>query len=115
MSTSDEANPKTRRTFSAIGVPPAALARGLLLPREELHLHRLEPERLADGGERAAMEWAGAELLQRGEVLGGGVALVAGEAVARVLGVVGRHHRVPGGLRDDAGRGDGEAERVAVD
>src|SRR6266568_3901837 len=94
---------------------PARLGFEVFWRREELRLHGLEAERLADGRKRAAVKWAGAELLQGGEVLGGRVALVAGEAIAGVLGVMGGHHRVPGGLRDDARRGDGEAERVAVD
>ena len=68
-----------------------------------------------DGSEAAAVERAGAVLLEGLAVLGRGVALVAGEAVLRELLVELAAERVAVDLGDDGGGGDGEAERVAVE
>jgi hypothetical protein len=54
-----------------------------------------------DWGEGVAMDGAGAEFLDGGEVGCGAVAFVLGEAVAGVLGIVLEHEPVPGDFGDD--------------
>ena len=49
------------------------------------------------------------------EVVGGGVAFVAGEAVLRVDGVPLNHARVAMSFGKNRSRGDGDAARVAFD
>lgn len=68
-----------------------------------------------DGGEGAAMGRAGAELREGLEVGGGAVALVGGKAVAGMAGVQFEHPAVARDLGEDAGGGDGQARRVALD
>src|SRR6185295_5029496 len=58
------------------------------------HLHRLEA---------AAVDRAGPAAAKRREVLGGRVPLVAGEAIAGILGVQARHLRVARDLGEDRG------------
>src|SRR5437763_8341906 len=66
-------------------------------------------------GERAAMDGTGAVAVEGGEVVGGAVALVAGEAVLGELLVGLEHQPVARDLRDDRRRGDRRAARVSVD
>src|SRR5690349_11172348 len=68
-----------------------------------------------DGRETASVQHAGAEPLQCGEMLRRGVALVAGEAVARVVAVHHAHQPVAGDLGEDRGRADSRFGRVAAD
>jgi len=67
------------------------------------------------GGEGQSVGWAGAVLAQALQVLGGGVAFVAREAVLRVLRIQVRKEPVPGDFGDDGGGGDGSTEAVALD
>ena len=61
------------------------------------------------------MEAAGAVGAEGGEVGGGAVAFVPGEAVLGKLGVVGDHQGVAVGFGDDAGGGDRCRDRIALD
>lgn len=68
-----------------------------------------------DAAEGEAVEAAGAVGAEGGEVGGGAVAFVAGEAVLRKLQVICLHQAVAIGFGDDAGGGDRCRDRVALD
>ncbi len=61
------------------------------------------------------MQRGGAVLAQRFQMIGGGVALVAGKAVLRVYRIPFLHARVPVRLGEDGGRSNGDAAAVALD
>ena len=61
------------------------------------------------------MDGAGAEAGQGLQVVAGGIALVAGEAVAGVFAVEGGHFPVPGDLGENRCGGDGGNAAVAAD
>lgn len=68
-----------------------------------------------DGGKGEAVEWGWAEDSEGAAVLGGGVSLVRGEAVAGMLGIERAEEAVAMDLGDDGGGGYGQGERVAMD
>ena len=68
-----------------------------------------------DGGEGAAVAGGGAETAQGGEVGGGAVAFVFGEAVAGELRVEFQAETVTRDLGEDGGAGDEKAAGVAFD
>src|SRR5581483_11031678 len=79
---------------------------------------RLEDEELAlapHAGKRASMDRTGAVPVERRQMIGGPVALVAGEAILGELLVRLEHQPIAGDLGHDRRRGDGGAPGVAVD
>lgn len=73
----------------------------------------LEP--LGDGTEGSAVDGAGAEAGQGLQVVAGGIALVAGEAVAGIFAVEGGHFAIPGDLGEDRCGGDCGDTAVTAD
>src|SRR5271170_1660901 len=61
------------------------------------------------------MNWRGTERCQGGKVFGSAITLMAGEAIVRVLLVIGAHQAVAGDLGDNRSRGDTEAFTVTTD
>ena len=61
------------------------------------------------------MDRAWAEAFQGFDVLLRAVAFITGEAVLRILRVVRLHELIPRHFREDAGGGDGDGLRVALD
>src|SRR4029077_1142229 len=65
--------------------------------------------------ERIAVQRARAVLPQCVQVIGGGIALVAGQPVLRVNGIPLLHASVAMGLCQDGGGSDGDAAAIALD
>src|SRR6266571_9529064 len=64
--------------------------------------------------ERTAVDRGRSQPSERLPVVLARVSHVVAEAVARIALVPRAHHLVPGHLRDDRGRGDGDGQRVAL-
>src|SRR5256885_8562554 len=100
---------------SSIANPSARFAGALLRSREQVLLHRDQPELFRDWGEASPMENAGAKALQCVEVFRSRIALVVGEPIPGVLAVELRHQAIAVHLGDDARGADGDALRIALD
>src|SRR6202022_484855 len=78
------------------------------------HSRQRQP-RLHDWPERSAMNFTWTEAIERLEMFARRVALVVREPVTGITGIEFHHERVTRHLRDDAGRCDHRALRIAVD
>src|SRR5258706_3185481 len=110
---------RPRRLRSELLAASFAIALKVALSREVtaliIFLERelgLQPR--VDGLEAAAVDLAGAEDVQRREMLGRRVALVVRESVVREMPVELDHFGVARGLREDRGGRDGGDELVAT-
>src|SRR5262245_47462450 len=92
-----------------------SLTRNRWRPKPSPSTRRVPSRRVANGGERATVDGAGAVRLQREHVLAYGVALVSSEPIFGILSIVLTHPGVTLGLGQYGRCRNRKAQRIAAD